>query len=401
MSQSSEATVVLRPGKEKPVLNRHPWVFSGAIERVLGEAADGDVARVISAGGEFLARGYVNRRSQITLRVLSWDEDEAIDAAFWERRLRRALDGRRLLGLPGAETTACRLVNAEADLMPGLIVDQYGPYLAVQFLTLGIERWREAILDALERVLAPAGIYERDDVPVRRKEGLEERVGVLRGAEPPDELEILERGRRFLVDIKKGQKTGFFLDQRDNRARVARYAAGRQVLNAFAYTGGFAVYAAGAGAAGVVNVDTSADALSLGRRNLALNGLDSVPAEHLVGDVFHELRRYRATGRQFDLIILDPPKFAQSEAQVMAATRGYKDINLLAMQLLRPDGVLATFSCSGQVSADLFQKVVFAAGVDAGRQAQILETLTAAGDHPVLLSFPESAYLKGLIVRVL
>jgi len=211
----------------------------------------------------------------------------------------------------------------------------------------------------------------------------------------------MEQGRRFLVDVRRGQKTGFYLDQRENRGRVGRYAAGRETLNCFAYSGGFAVYAAGAGASTVVNVDVSADALALGARNLALNGLEGTPAEYVIGDVFQELRRYRAMGRQFDLIILDPPKFAASEGQVMAAARGYKDINMLAMQLLRPEGVLATFSCSGAVSLDLFQKIVFGASVDAGRQAQIVETLTQAGDHPILLTFPESAYLKGFICRVL
>jgi len=401
MTSSAESVVILRRGKEKPVLNRHPWIFSGAIERITGNPADGNIVMVADANGRPLARGYINRRSQISVRLLTWDLEEPIDDRFWRGRLERAVAGRRLLGLEWGDTTAYRLVNAESDDMPGLMVDRYGPYLAVQFLTLGVEVRREAILDALEEVAQPAGIYERDDLSVRRKEGLEQRVGLLRGEAPPDELEILEKGRRFLVDIKRGQKTGFYLDQRENRERVARYARGREALNCFAYTGGFTVYAAGAGAMSIVNVDESADALRLCTRNMALNGLETTPAETLVADVFQELRRYRAMGRSFDLIILDPPKFAASEAQLMAAARGYKDINLLAMQLLRPEGVLATFSCSGQVSLDLFQKIVFGASVDAGRPAQILETLTQGPDHPVLLSFPESAYLKGLICRVL
>jgi 23S rRNA (cytosine1962-C5)-methyltransferase len=400
MSKHLGVTVTLRPGKEKPARNRHPWIFSGAIERVDGQPQDGDVVTVASADGQFLGRAYINQRSQITLRILTWEEGEAIDTAFWRARLARASAGRRLLDL-GAETTAYRLVNAEADLAPGLVVDRYGDYLVVQFLTVGIERWRDTILDVLAELCAPAGIYERDDVPVRAKEGLRERVGCLRGQEPPAEIEALERGRRFLVDIRCGQKTGFYLDQRDNRLRVSRYAAGREMLNCFAYSGGFAVYAAGAGASRLVNVDVSADALTLGARNLALNGLDGTPAEHCVADVFQELRRLRDAGRQFDLIVLDPPKFAASEAQVMAAARGYKDINLLALQLLRRDGVLATFSCSGGVSLDLFQKIVFGASVDAHRSVQIIETLTQAGDHPTLLSFPEAAYLKGFILRAL
>ena len=400
MSKHLGVTVTLKPGKEKPVRNRHPWVFSGAIARVDGQPQDGDIVTVAAADGQFLGRAYINQRSQIALRILTWADEETIDAAFWRARLTRAMAGRRLLDL-GSETTAYRLANAEADLLPGLIVDRYGAYLVVQFLTLGIERWQDAILDALTELCEPAGIYERDDVPVRAKEGLKERVGRLRGAEPPAEVEIVERGRRFLVDVRRGQKTGFYLDQRDNRRRVAQYAAGREMLNCFAYSGGFAIFAADAGASRVVNVDVSADALALCARNWALNGLDAARAESLVADVFQELRRLREAGRRFDLIVLDPPKFAASEAQVMAAARGYKDINLLALQLLRPDGMLATFSCSGGVSLDLFQKIVFGAGVDAGRAVQIVETLTQAGDHPTLLSFPEAAYLKGFMLRAL
>ena len=394
----TESTVILYSGKEKPVVNRHPWVFSGAIARILGNPEDGELVTVADAAGTPLAKGYINRRSQIVVRLLTWNVDESIGDAFWLSRLERAMASRRLLKLDQEGTTAYRLVNAESDGLPGLIVDRYGPYLVVQFLTLGIERWRESILDALEKLFQPAGIYERDDVPVRLKEGLDERVGLLRGEEPPAELEITEKGRRFLVDVQRGQKTGFYMDQRENRARVARYTSGREVLNCFAYTGGFSVYAGDA--ASIVNVEASADALRLCERNMALNGMGHIPTENVVGDVFQELRRYRSLGRRFDLVILDPPKFAASHAQVMAATRGYKDINMLAMQLLRPDGLLATFSCSGQVSLDLFQKVLFGASLDAGRDVQILEVLTQAPDHPILLSFPESAYLKGMICRV-
>jgi len=401
VNKASEAIVVLRSKKDKPVANRHPWVFSGAIQRVVGDPADGDVVMVANVEGQPLARGYINRRSQITIRLLTWNLEEPVDCSFWRRRLEESLAGRRLLGLDQQRTTAYRIANAESDGLPGLVVDRYDSYLVVQFLTLGIERWRETILDLLEELLQPAGIYERDDVAVRQKEGLEERTGVLRGKDPPDELEILENGWRFLVDVKRGQKTGFYLDQRENRARVARYASGREALNCFAYTGGFSVYAAGAGAASITNTDVSADALRLCADNMALNDLSDVAMENRVGNVFEELRRYRSQGRQFDLIVLDPPKFAAAQSQVRAATRGYKDINLLAMQLLRPNGLLATFSCSGLVSADLFQKVLFGASVDAGRRVQILEMLTQASDHPILLSFPESAYLKGAVCRVL
>ena len=394
------AEVLLKPGREKSVGLRHPWLFSGAIERIEGEADDGKVVDVVSASGEWLARGYLNRRSQITVRLLTWDAEERIDRRFWQRRLERAMAGRAALSAD-PETTAYRLVHAESDGLPGLVVDRYGDWLVAQFLTLGIERQKEAIVELLMELVSPRGIYERSDVEVRRKEGLEPRRGPLAGEEPPPLVEVLESGLRFNVDIIGGQKTGFYLDQRENRRRVAAYAAGREVLNAFAYTGAFAVYALAAGAKHVTNVETSYKALELAERNLALNGFDpDRQAEQIAGDVFAVLRDFRETGRRFDLIILDPPKFARTKGQVQAATRGYKDINLLALQMLPPGGILATFSCSGLVSEDLFQKVVFGAGVDAGRDVQILERLGQPPDHPVLLSFPEGAYLKGFICRV-
>jgi 23S rRNA (cytosine1962-C5)-methyltransferase len=393
---ASRATVVLKQGREKPVRQRHPWVFSGAIERIDGSSADGDLVRVCDAASGFLATGYLNRRSQIVVRLLTWDPDEPVDSAFWRRRLQRALDGRAWLAAD-AGTTAYRLVNAESDGLPGLVVDRYGEWLVLQCLTLGIARRRAEVTSLLADMLAPAGIYARDDADVRRKEGLPLEAETLWGSTPPDQVEILEQGRRFLVDVKRGHKTGFYLDQRGNRLRAAAYSAGAEVLNAFAYTGGFGVYAGGVAARSVVNVDTSAGALALAELNVALNGCS--PQEMVAGDVFQVLRRYRETGRSFDVVVLDPPKFAASQAQLMAATRGYKDVNLLALQLLRAGGMLLTFSCSGLISPDLFQKIVFAASVDARRDVQILEWLGQGTDHPVLLSFPESHYLKGLICR--
>jgi 23S rRNA (cytosine1962-C5)-methyltransferase len=400
-----EGTVILKPGRDKPVRNRHPWIFSGAIQRVEGSLQDGDLVRVTDSNGQYLATGYLNRRSQIVVRLLTWDPDEKVDGLFWRRRLAQAGDGRLHLA-QNPSTDAYRLVYAEADGLPGLVVDRYGDWLVVQCLTLGMARRRDEIVSMLADpaqyppggALPPAGIYGRDDADVRKKEGLPLEAGPLWGAEPPALLEISEEGRRFLVDLRKGHKTGFYLDQRCNRRKAAAYCAGADVLNAFAYTGGFGVYAGQAGARSVVNVDTSAEALSLAERNLALNGCQ--PQEMVVGDVFQVLRGYRDQGRRFDLVILDPPKFAASQAQVTDASRGYKDINLLALQLLRPGGHLVTFSCSGLVSADLFQKIVFGASVDAGRDAQIVEWLAQGPDHPVLLTFPESAYLKGLICRV-
>jgi 23S rRNA (cytosine1962-C5)-methyltransferase len=394
------ARVILKRGREKPALNRHPWIFSGAIKRVEGEVTDGEVVAVADHRGRFLARGYLNRRSQIAVRLLTWDEDEVVGGDFWRRRLERAIASRQALA-DDPSTDAYRLVNAESDLLPGLILDRYGDYLVVQFLTLGIERWKAELVGLMVDLLKPRGIYERSDVEVREKEGLAQVTGLLHGEEPLDLMEITENGHCFLVDIKMGHKTGFYLDQRENRQKLTRYCRGKDVLNCFAYTGAFAVYAAAAEAGRITNVESSAEALDLARRNMALNGFADRNDEYIEGDVFQVLREYRDQGRVFDLVILDPPKFAHSQAQVQSACRGYKDINLLAMQIIAPGGILFTFSCSGRVSPDLFQKVLFGASVDAARDVQIIEKLSQASDHPILLTFPESEYLKGLVCRVL
>jgi 23S rRNA (cytosine1962-C5)-methyltransferase len=400
-----ESTIVLKRGRDKPVRNRHPWIFSGAIDHTQGQPQDGDLVRVIDRQGQYLATGYLNHRSQIVVRLLTWDAGEPVDRRFWRRRLERAIAGRVRLAADPA-TNAYRLVHAEADGLPGLVVDRYGDWLVIQCLTLGMARRRDKIVDLLAELLSspdpverpPAGFYARDDAEVRRKEGLDLETGPLWGQEPPERVEVVEHGRRFLVDIKRGHKTGFYLDQRENRLRTTAYCSGTETLNAFAYTGAFGVYAGQAGARSVINLDTSLEALTLAEENLALNGCP--PQELILGDVFQVLRDYRAQGRKFDLVIVDPPKFASSRARVADASRGYKDLNLLGMQLLRPGGFLVTFSCSGLVSADLFQKIVFGASVDAGREAQIVERLAQGPDHPVLLTFPESAYLKGLACRV-
>lgn len=404
----TEPAVVIREERQKAVLRRHPWVFSGAIKTVSGDPADGDLVVVRGERGEFLARGYWNSQSAICVRLLSWDEDQPIDEAFWRERLRRAIAARQPLNRIAAQGTpaAYRLVNAENDGLPGLVVDRYGAWLVVQALTLGIEVRKQMLAGLLEELLQPAGIYERSDVDVRSKEGLAPSTGLLAGSPPPETIEIDENGRRFLVDVRAGHKTGFYLDQRENREIIGDWfrwdeqAAEREVLNAFSYTGGFAVYALGGLARRVVNVDTSAEALKLARRNIALNGYALDDDDFVEGDVFSVLRYWREQGRQFDMIILDPPKFAHSARQVESAARGYKDINLLAFQLLRQGGVLATFSCSGAISSDLFQKIVFAAAVDARCDAQIVRWLSQASDHPVALTFPEGAYLKGLLCRV-
>ncbi len=438
-------TVVLKRNRARPVLQRHPWVFSGAIERIEGEVADGDVVEVRDAGRNWLARGYLNRRSQIVVRLLTWRQDEAVDREFWRRRLERAVAARQALA-DAPVTTAYRLVHAESDYLPGLVVDRYGEWLVVQFLTLGVERWRGELVSLLVSLLDGSaggvrGIYERSDVDVRAKEGLGRRAGLLWGEEPPELVEVLENDRRFLVDVRRGHKTGFYLDQRENRARLQAFCNGAEVLDAFAYTGGFGVCAAvggpsagspprlpreysrsgvlavagqapsaeftvreaelpRTGATQVTLVESSAPALGLARRNFELNGCEHCCVEYVEGDVFSVLRGYRAQGRRFDVVVLDPPKFARSEREVKRAARAYKDVNLLAFQLLRPGGVLFTCSCSGALSADLFQKIVFGAAVDAERDAQVIGHLAQGSDHPVALTFPEGAYLQGLICRV-
>ena len=398
MSQSTNLpTITLHPGKDKPVRQRHPWVFSGAIARVSGNPAPGDLVDVADARGEWLAAGYFNPKSQIVVRLLTWERGEEVDATFWRKRLAAAAAARSGLG---DDTTAYRLAYAESYGLPGLIVDRYGDWLVVQFLTLGIETRRPMLLELLVELFAPRGIVDRSDAAVRRQEGLPLRSELAWGESPPAGLEIRENGLRFGVDLLGGQKTGFYLDQRENRRIVGSHAAGRRVLNAFSFTGVFGVYALAAGAAHVTNVDSSVEALQGAETALRLNGFDpDRQAEGIAGDVFQVLRAFRDEGRRFDLVILDPPKFARSKAELEGATRGYKDINLLGFKLLAPSGLLATFSCSGLVTPDLFQKIVFGASVDAGRDAQIIAKLGQGPDHPILLSFPEGEYLKGLLCR--
>jgi 23S rRNA (cytosine1962-C5)-methyltransferase len=403
-----EATVFIQAQKLKAIERQHPWIFSGAISHIEGNPGDGEIVTVRSSAGEFMARGYWNSQSAIRIRLLSWNESEIIDDLFWRKRLERAIQARQVENRVYTHGTAnaYRLVNAENDWIPGLVVDRYGDWLVIQALTLGIAIRKTMLVNLLADILNPAGIYERSDVDVRQKEGLPAETGLLKGKEPPDLIEIDENGRRFLIDIRHGHKTGFYLDQRENREIVGNWfrwsedASQCVVLNTFAYTGGFAVYALGGLVKRVINVDSSADALHLAKRNIALNGFTASDEDFVEGDVFQVLRYYRDIGQQFDMIILDPPKFAQSPRQVESAARGYKDINLLAFRLLKPGGILATFSCSGAIDENLFQKIVFGALADAGRDAQIIRHLEQASDHPVALTFPEGTYLKGLLCRV-
>jgi 23S rRNA (cytosine1962-C5)-methyltransferase len=388
----------LKPGREKSLRRRHPWVFSGAVERLEGTPAAGASIEIVAAGGELLGRGAYSPSSQIRARVWSFEAHETIDAAFFRGRLARAIESRRRLGLLEPQT-ACRLVFSESDGLPGLIVDRYGDYLVCQLLSAGAEAWRAIIVELLGELCQPQGIYERSEGGARHKEGLPSRRGVLAGAEPPREVTVAAGDVRLIVDVANGQKTGAYLDQQRNRERVAAHARGADVLDAFSYTGGFSIACLRRGAKSATLVDSSAEALALAARETAANAV-AERCRFVTANVFDELRAVRETGARFDLVVLDPPKFVHSADQVNAGSRGYKDINMLGLALLRPGGVLATFSCSGHVDAALFQKIVAGAAVDARRSAQILERLTQPPDHPIATEFPEADYLKGLILRV-
>jgi 23S rRNA (cytosine1962-C5)-methyltransferase len=390
--------VWLKAGREKSLRRRHPWVFSGAIDRVEGEPGAGATVDLVASNGELLGRGAYSPASQIRTRIWSFDANETIDAAFLRRRLVRAIESRRRLDMLGADT-ACRLVFSEADGLPGLIVDRYGEFLVCQILSAGAEAWRSTLVELLLELCAPRGIYERSEGGARHKEGLASRRGSLAGEAPPRELAIVSSGARLVVDIASGQKTGAYLDQQQNRRRVAAHARDADVLDAFSYTGGFAISCLRDGAKRATLVDSSAEALALAERETAANGVGD-RCRFVVGNVFDELRVVRDAGARFDLVVLDPPKFVHSAEQIAAGSRGYKDINMLGLALVRAGGVLATFSCSGHVDAALFQKIVAGAAVDAGRTAQILERLSQPPDHPVATEFPEADYLKGLILRV-
>ncbi|MDG0023717.1 class I SAM-dependent rRNA methyltransferase [Trinickia sp. Y13] len=399
-------TVTLKPSKEKSLLRRHPWVYANAIERVEGKPALGATVLVRAHDGRFLARAAYSPHSQIRLRVWSFDETEPIDHAFFKRRVQRALAHRQAFV---RDTGAVRLVFGEADGLPGLIVDHYiedAPggagrgQLVCQFMAAGVEAWKEAIVAALVGATGCPNVYERSDVSIREKEGLEQTTGVLAGEPPPATLITRENGVRYHVDVRAGHKTGFYIDQRDNRALVQAYAAGRDVLNCFCYTGGFSLAALGGGAARVVSIDSSGEALALARANVEANGFDAERAQWLDADAFRTLRSLVDAGDRFDLVVLDPPKFAPAREHVDRAARAYKDINLSGFRLLRPGGLLFTYSCSGAIDAELFQKIVAGAAADARVDARILKRLGAGLDHPLLAAFPEGEYLKGLLLQI-
>jgi 23S rRNA (cytosine1962-C5)-methyltransferase len=389
------ARIILKKEKEKPLLRGHPWIFSGAVAGIEGSVSPGDLGEAYSHGGRYLGTGYLNPHSQIVFRLLTrWREE--IGLPFFRRRLRSAaaLRGSLLKG----ETNAYRLINGEGDFLPGLVVDRYGDVLVAQFLTAGMDRFKEMILFLLAEEAHPAAIYERSDAAVRREEDLPVRSGQVYGEQIPERIGIEEEGCRFQVSVKGGQKTGFYLDQRENRLFVRGISAGKRVLDCFSYTGAFSVQAGLGGAAEVTLVDSSGEALILAEEHLVLNGLGELDRKAIRGDAF-EVMRSLTPG--YDLIILDPPPFAKRKGHVMEAARGYKDLNLQAFRLLKEEGLLLTFSCSHHIERDLFQKIVFSAAVDAGRDVQLLGFRGQPIDHPVNLSHPEGEYLKGIFCRAL
>lgn len=386
--------VLLKPGKEKAIIRKHPWIFSGAINSTTGIPENGSIVRVFSAEKEFLGIGSYSQYSQIRVRMWAF-EDEEINQEFFYERITESIKKRKIF-MDRYPDSAWRIVYAESDLIPGLIVDQYNDILVVQFLASGAEYLKEMIIRALTEATRLENVYERSDAEVRKLEGLADRSGVISG-EIPSSVEIMEGGYRFLVDFQESQKTGFYLDQRLNRRLVANYCKGKSVLNVFSFTGGFSIYAVGAGATSVVSIDSSQEAISLAKQNHLLNNFSMEEHEWLTTDAFMGLRKMRDQNKKFDVIILDPPKFAPTAAHVNKAARAYKDINLLALKMLNPGGILATFSCSGGVSEGLFQKIVADAALDAKVEISLLERLTQGPDHPVNLFYPEAAYLKGLI----
>ncbi len=402
------AVVRLAPGRERSLEKRHPWIFDGAVARIEGKPDPGDAVEVVSSKGKSYGVGQFSLHSSIRVRMVSWTPGQTLDRRFWRQRIRAALDRRmewQEAGLfdGGASNGAMRLVFSEADGIPGFVADRYGEYLSVKALTAGADRHErmlaESLVEELEEICPIRGVVERDD-SARKRERLPACGGLLWGEGPDGPVEIHEGPVRMLVDLERGHKTGGYLDQALNRRDVGALCAGARVLNVFSYTGGFGLHALAGGAEEVVNLDVSADAQELGTLAVERSGLDAGRWRDERADAFEALRVFREEDEEFDLIVLDPPKFAPTKKAVARAARGYKDINMLAMQILRPGGLLATFSCSGNVGWDLFQKILFGAALDAGRSVRVLRRFGQAPDHPVLLEFPESEYLRGFLLSV-
>ncbi|MCI0340681.1 MAG: class I SAM-dependent rRNA methyltransferase [Planctomycetales bacterium] len=391
------ATVVLRKGKVKPAWLRHPWVYAASVAKIRGDPKPGDLVEVEDPNGEFIGRGYYNPRSTIAVRLLTWQPEEEVDSRFFRRRIAQASALRQSLSIPKG-TSAFRLVHSEGDGLPGLVVDRYADHLVVQLSALGMDRQADAILDALEEVFSPAGIYGRPDAHACELEGIPGRAGVLRGKPPPEEVLVEEHGLKFAVDVVAGQKTGFFCDQRENRARVGELAAKRRVMDCFAYTGAFALHAARGGAREVFAFESSPEALKLAGRNRELNGTPNITI--LQGEVFWELQNLVNRGERFDLLVLDPPKFVRDRDTLEKGVQGYKVLNTLGIALLTEGGLLVTCSCSGLVDEETFERTLMGAAIEAGREIQVVERRSQPGDHPVVPACPESRYLKCYVCLV-
>ncbi|MBC7614600.1 MAG: class I SAM-dependent rRNA methyltransferase [Pedobacter sp.] len=392
--------IKLRKGKEKAVLQRHPWVFSGALEKIMGTPENGDVVKVINASNEFLAYGYFNNQSRVAVRLLEWDETKVINEDWYAQKINAAIALRAHL-LSNKETNAYRLIFSEADFLPGLIVDKYADFLSVQILSTGIETVKGTIIDILSKVLKPKGIFDRSDATARTHEGITAENGLLWGEAPAEFIAVKENGITYHINIAEGQKSGFYCDQRDNRRILAEYAKGKSVLDCFSYSGGFSLNAFKNGATMVTSVDSSALAIETLKQNLVLNKFNKNEHIEIQSDVNKQLRIFKEEGKKFDIVILDPPKYAPSRSAVDRAARAYKDLNRLALMLLENGGLLATFSCSGAVDIETFKQIIAWAALDAGKEVQVIKQFSQPEDHPVRLSFPEGEYLKGLLLRVL
>jgi 23S rRNA (cytosine1962-C5)-methyltransferase len=391
--------VILKKGKEKAVLQRHPWVFSGAVERVKGKPANGDIVRLTDSKGGFMAYGFYNDQSRVAIRLLEWDENIAVNDDWFRNKVAAAVAGRKELLADGA-TNTCRLIFSEADYLPGLIVDKYADHLAVQVLTSGVEKVMPVIIDELQRLLNPKSIFDKSDASSREHEGLQTQNIALTTAQPPENVLVKENKILYNINIAEGQKSGFYCDQRDNRRILAAHAKGKKVLDCFSYTGGFTLNALHNGAASVTSVDSSALAIETLKENIKLNKLDSAKHIAIQSAVMKQLRAFREQGEKFDIIVLDPPKYAPSRSALDRASRAYKDLNRLGMLLLNDGGLLATFSCSGAMDMETFKQVLAWAALDAGKQVQFIYQFCQPEDHPVRSSFPEGEYLKGLLCRV-
>lgn len=391
--------IKLKKGKEKAVYQRHPWVFSGALDKVKGKPENGDVVKVLDAQGDFLAYGYYNDQSRVAVRLLEWDENVNIDEAWYEQKVNTAIDGRANL-LSNDATTACRLIFSEADFLPGLIVDRYADFLSVQILSSGIEKAKDTIIKVLVKRLQPKGIFDRSDATARTHEGITAENGLIWGENPAEFIEVKENRIKYHINIAEGQKSGFYCDQRDNRSILASYSKGKIVLDCFSYSGGFSLNAFAQGAAEVTSVDSSALAIETLKQNIALNGFDAAKHIAIQSDVNKQLRQFNDEDKKFDIVILDPPKYAPSRSALDRAARAYKDLNRRGLMLLESGGLLATFSCSGAVDIETFKQIIAWAALDAGKEVQIIKQFCQPEDHPVRLSFPEGEYLKGLLLRV-